>query len=115
MTFSEGSAGTESACNAGDTGDADSIPGSGRSPGGGHGNPLQYSYLENSIDRGGLQSMVHGVAELDTTKTTEHTHAQGKGLSELKMNGKGVGGWKVEEQIQHAEIQNTGEVPKSTL
>ena len=35
--------------------------------------------------------MVHGVAELDTTKTTEHTHAQGKGLSELKMNGKGVG------------------------
>ena len=36
--------------NAGDTGDTDSIPGSGRDPGGGHGNPLQYSYLENPMD-----------------------------------------------------------------
>ena len=45
--------------NAGDTRDTGSIPGSGRSPGGGNGNPLQYSYLENSIDRwpGRLQSM----------------------------------------------------------
>ena len=41
----------ESACNAGDTGDAGSIPGSGRSPGGGNGNPLQYSCLENPMDR----------------------------------------------------------------
>ena len=40
-----GLAGKESACNAGDTGDSGSIPGSGRSPGGGHGNPLQYSWL----------------------------------------------------------------------
>ena len=38
-------------CNAGDTGDAVSIPGSGRSPGVGNGNPLQYSCLENSMDR----------------------------------------------------------------
>ena len=43
--------------NAEDVRDAGSIPGSGRSPGGGHGNPLQYSCLENPIDRGGLQSM----------------------------------------------------------
>ena len=42
----------ESTCNAGDAGDAGSIPGSGRSPGGGHGNPLQYSCLENPMDRG---------------------------------------------------------------
>ena len=42
----------ESACNAGDTGDADSIPGSGRSSGEGHGNPFQYSCLENPMDRG---------------------------------------------------------------
>jgi len=42
----------ESACHAGDTGDLDSIPRSGRYPGGGHGNPLQYSCLENSINRG---------------------------------------------------------------
>ena len=38
--------------NAGDVRDAGLIPGSGRSPGGGHGNPLQYSCLENSMDRG---------------------------------------------------------------
>ena len=42
----------ESACNAGETGDAGSVPGSGRSPGGGHGNTLQYSCLGNSRDRG---------------------------------------------------------------
>ena len=51
-----GSDGKESACNAGDVG---SIPGSGRSPGGGNGNPLQYSCLRNPMEEepGGLQSM----------------------------------------------------------
>ena len=44
--------GKESACNAGDTGDVGLIPGSGRSPGGGQGNPLQHSCLENPMDRG---------------------------------------------------------------
>ena len=44
--------GKESAYKAGDTGDMDLISGSGRSPGGGNGNPLQYSYLENPMDRG---------------------------------------------------------------
>ena len=44
-------------------GDAGSIPGSGRSPGGGNGNPLQYSCLENSVDRGDWQASVHGVAK----------------------------------------------------
>ena len=44
--------GKEATCNAGDTGDADSIPGLGRFPGGGNGNPLQYSCLKNSKDRG---------------------------------------------------------------
>ena len=47
--FSSGSDGKESACNTGDQG---SIPGSGRSPGEGNGNPLQYSCLENPTDRG---------------------------------------------------------------
>ena len=47
--FLGGSDGKESACNAGDPG---LIPGSGRSPGEGNGNPLQYSCLENSVDRG---------------------------------------------------------------
>ena len=55
-----GSGGKESACSAGDLG---SIPGLGRSPGGGHGNPLQYSCLKNLTDRGALWAVVHGVAK----------------------------------------------------
>jgi len=49
--------------NAGDIRDAGSIPGSGRIPGGGHGNPLQYSCLENPMDRGAWQSVVHRAAK----------------------------------------------------
>ena len=52
-----------SACNAGDPG---LIPGSGRSPGGGDGNPLQYSCLENPMDRGAWQAAVHVVTESRT-------------------------------------------------
>ena len=52
-----GSDGKESACRVGDLG---SIPESGRSPGEGNGNPLQYSFLENSMDRGAWQATVHG-------------------------------------------------------
>ena len=54
--------------NAGDIRDTGSIPGSGRSPGGGKGNPLQYSCLGNSKDGGTWQATVHGVAELNTTQ-----------------------------------------------
>ena len=49
--------------NAGDTRDVGSIPGSKRSPGAGHGNPLQYSCLENPMDRGAGQGTVHRVAQ----------------------------------------------------
>ena len=49
---------------AGDPGDSGSLPGSGRFPGVGNGNLLQYSCLENSIDRGAWRDTVYGVAEL---------------------------------------------------
>ena len=52
--------------NAGDTGDAGLIPGSGRSPGGGHGKPLQYSYLENLTGGGLWWATVHSVAKSQT-------------------------------------------------
>ena len=60
MGFPCGSAGEESAFNAGDLG---SIPGLERFPGEGNGKPLQYSNLENSIDRGNWMAIVHGVAK----------------------------------------------------
>ena len=54
----------------GDTRDTDSTPGSGRSPGGGHGNPLQYSCLETPMDRGAWQAAVHGVENSQTRLST---------------------------------------------
>ena len=58
--FPGGSAAKESACSVGDLG---SIPGLGRSPGGGNGNPVLYSCLENPMDRGAWRAAVRGVAE----------------------------------------------------
>ena len=55
---------------AGDVSNVGSIPELGRSPGGGHGNSLQYSFLENSVDRGAWKAIVHGVAESDMTEVT---------------------------------------------
>ena len=50
-------------------------PGSGRSPGGGHGNPLQYSRLENPVDRGAWSAMVHRVTKRETRLKQLSTHA----------------------------------------
>ena len=61
MDFPDGSDGKVSACNAGDPG---SIPGSGRSFGEGNGNPLQYSCLENPMDRGAWQAIVYEVTRV---------------------------------------------------
>ena len=62
--------GKESACNAGDPG---SIPGSGRSPGEGNGNPLQYSCLENPTNRGAWQATVHGITRVGHNLATKPT------------------------------------------
>ena len=59
--------------NAGDTGDMGLIPGSGRSPGGGNSNPLQYSCLENPMDRGAWWAAVHGVTK-NWTRLSGQTH-----------------------------------------
>ena len=66
--------GKESVCNVGDAGDAGSTPGSGRSSGVGNGNPLQYSCLENSTDRGAWQAAVPGVAK-SQTRLSMHTNS----------------------------------------
>ena len=52
--------------NVGDAGDTGSIPGSGRTPGGGNGNPLQYSCLKNPMSRGAWWATVHGVTKIQT-------------------------------------------------
>ena len=66
--FPGGLVGKESACSAGDPG---SIPGWGRYPGEGKGNPLQHSCLENPMDRGAWRATVHGVAKSRATPWTE--------------------------------------------
>ena len=66
MGFPGGSVGKEPDLNAGDARDTGSIPGSGRSPGGGHGNPLQYSCLQNPMDREAWRATVHWVAKSQT-------------------------------------------------
>ena len=71
--------------NAGDIRDVGLIPGSGKSPGEGHGNPLQYSCLENPMDRGAWWAVVHGVAKSRTRLSdfpfTFHFHALEKEMA----------------------------------
>ena len=75
--FPGGASGKEPACNAGDIRDAGLIPGSGRYPGRGHGTPLQYSCLENPMDRGAWQATVHRVTKNQTLLKQASLHAQG--------------------------------------
>ena len=63
---------------AGDIRDMGSVPGSGRSPGGGHGNPLQYSHLENPVDRGAWRAIIRGVSVSQTKvkRLSIHAHTE---------------------------------------
>ena len=67
--------GKEPVGNAGDIRDKSLVPGLGRSPRGGNGNPFQSSCLENAVDRGALWATVHGVTQSDTTEVNQHTSA----------------------------------------
>ena len=73
MGFPGGSDSEESACNVEDLG---SIPGLGRSLGEGYGNPLQYSCLENPVDRGAWWATVHEVSESDMTECLSTAHME---------------------------------------
>ena len=83
---------------AGDAREVGLIPGSGRFPGVEYGNPLQYSCLENSMDRGGLVGTVHGVTGSDTTKTMD-------GRKKVDF---GVGWSKLESWLFGVEWRNLG-------
>ena len=71
--------------NAEDIRDLGLIPGSGRSPGGGHGNPLQYSCLENAMDRGAWWATVQSNKESDMTELTEQACMKSK-IQKLKLD-----------------------------
>ena len=73
--FPGGTLGQESTCNAGDAGDVSLKTVSERSPGGGHGNPLQYSRLDKSMDRGAWWATVHRVAKNQTLLKQLNMHA----------------------------------------
>ena len=84
--------------NAGDGRDISLTPGSERSPGKGHGNPLQYSCLENSVDRGAWWATVRGVSKSQTHWTTGHSTAQIERKRERKRDSWGRGGRKKAEE-----------------
>ena len=100
---------------AGDVRDADSIPGLGRSPGGGHGHPLQYSYLENPMDRGAWWATVHRVTKSQTrpkqlrmhTRPMEENYGREEMREILARVWEQVGLWKVEQM--GAQTQRKGE------
>ena len=86
MGFPGGSDGKASACNVGDPG---SIPGPGRTPGEGNGNPLQYSCLKNSMDGGAWWATVHGIAK-GQTRLSDFTFT----FTEEEKEPGGLWGWK---------------------
>ena len=86
----------ESACNAGATRDSGLIPGSGRSLGGGHGNLLQYSCLENPMNRGTWQTIAHRVTKSQTRLKQLSTHTCREITEEI------AGSWKLNGELSEA-------------
>ena len=84
ISYADGSSGKESTCKAKHAGDPGSIPGLGRSPGEGNGNPLQDYCLENPMDRGAWWAAVHGVAK-SRTRLSDFTSLLHTDLSRLKQ------------------------------
>ena len=85
--FLGGASGKEPACQCRrhETQDTGSIPSLGRSPGGGHSNPLQYSYLENLMDRGACWAIVHGVSESQTQLKWQHAGSMSSSIPSLSL------------------------------
>ena len=85
--FPGGSVSKESAYNAGNAGDMSLIPGLGRSPGQGNGNPLQYSCLETPHGQQSLQAIVHRVTKIQTQpkRLSTHTYIQPRGGGSFKL------------------------------
>ena len=75
----------ESACSTGDSGNTGLIPSLGRSPGGGHGSPLQYSCLENPRDRGAWWAVFHGVTKSRTLLRQLRTSTQAEEMKRYKL------------------------------
>ena len=89
MGFPSGSVSKESACNAGNIGDTDSIPGLGRSPGGGHSNPPHYSCLENPMDRGTWQATIRRVekSQARLKQLSTPVHCRERNRCKLRLRG----------------------------
>ena len=91
--------------NAGDKRDSGSNPGSGRSLGGGHGNPLQYSCLENPTERGAWQAAVHGVTESGALLSMHTQHQSERTCRGERALEKEAG----RRQLTETEIQDPGQ------
>ena len=114
-TLSCGSAAKNLPTDAGDIGDAGSVPGSGRSPRGGNGNPLQYSCLGNLMDRGAWRGVTKSQTR-PSTHTHTHTHTQELGILDGMNDPAGEGGrQRGREEPQKSQLWSMRKINPETL